>query len=352
MATTKVRWENGVRVVDPQINAEGIHIYPFDASFPIDVRFFTLGNRTCVRMNRHHYFELMYVSSGKTVVHIQDRTFPVREGDLVVIGSDVYHRPVDPPDSHSRLIFLFFEPELIRGADSAGEEIEYLMPFLAQKSDFPHVIPAGRGLPAQALDLMRRIHAELPATTGNQRLEVRTYLKMILILLVKHYSAYMGTHEDFNRKRADLERLRPLFDYLEKHSHLPVQVEDGARVCAMSGSRFMSFFKRTTGQSFHCYLNQFRISKAQVLLTTTDKPLDSISQETGFCNQSYFGMMFRKLVGETPLAYRRRMGKGYDVGHVPMLSQPSKVQTLEEARGRTPPPWNARSAMSDTARIR
>ena len=352
MPSTAVRWENGVRVVDPQINAEGVHIYPFDASFPIDVRFFTLGRRNSVRMNRHHYFELCYISAGRTNWQVQGRHFSVREGDMVVIGSDIYHRPVDPPDAHSRLTFLFFEPEVICGTHGTGGEAEYLMPFLAQKSDFPHVIPAGTGLPAQALDLMRRIHAELPATTGSGRLAIRTYLQMILILLVKHYSAYMGTREDLNRKRADLDRLRPLFDYLEKNSHLPVQVDYAARLCAMSSSRFMSFFRRTTGQSFHSYLNQFRIAKAQALLTTTDKPLDSISQETGFCNQSYFGMMFRKLVGDTPLAYRRRLGKGCDIGHISMLGPPSEAETSDEARGRNFPPADAGTAMSGILRLR
>jgi AraC-like DNA-binding protein len=126
---------------------------------------------------------------------------------------------------------------------------------------------------------------------------------------------------------------------------LPVQVEDAARLCKMSGSRFMSFFKATTGQSFHAYLNRFRVAKAQLLLTTTDKPLDSISQETGFCDQSYFGMVFRKLVGISPRVYRRRLGKLSDVEHVPTavdgiverldVQQPPPLNIL-------PPPTNPR----------
>jgi Bacterial regulatory helix-turn-helix proteins, AraC family len=32
----------------------------------------------------------------------------------------------------------------------------------------------------------------------------------------------------------------------------------------------------------------------------------SISQQIGFCDQSYFGMVFRRTVGMTPAAYRRR----------------------------------------------
>jgi AraC-like DNA-binding protein len=307
------------QVLDPQINAEGTHVYPFEPSFPIDVRFFTLGGGSSVRMNRHHYFELYYVSSGRTGVQIQNRFFPVRKGDLVVIGSNLYHTRIDPPNSHSRLTVLFFEPDLIR-SDGTVEEMEYLAPFLTQKPDFPHVIPAGTSLPGEVVGLIHRIHKELPATTARARLTVKTYLKMILVLLVNYYAAYLGTHEDLNRKRAHLERLQPLFDYLEKHYDSPILVEEAAHLCAMSSSHFMSFFKRTTGQSFLSYVTHFRIAKAQALLTTTDKPLASISQELAFCNQSYFGMVFRKVVGATPLSYRRRLGKGTDIGHMPTLS--------------------------------
>lgn len=319
--------DNEFQVVEPQINAEGTHVYPFDPSFPIAVRFFTLGGSNSVRMNRHHYFELYFVSSGRTVVQIQDRVFPVRKGDLVVIGSNLYHNRIDPPNSQSRLTVLFFEPELICATEGTGEEIEYVMPFLAQKSDFPHVIPACTSLPAEVDALIHRIHKELPATTVRGRLTVKTYLKMILALLVNHYAAYLGSREDLNRKRVDLERLRPLFDYVEKHYDSPIQVEDAARLCAMSNSHFMYFFKRTTGQSFLSYVNHFRIAKAQVLLTTTDKPLARITQEVAFCNQSYFGMVFRKLVGVTPLAYRRRLGKGTEIGHMPTLSHSPGVHT-------------------------
>lgn len=323
VAAMSIPWERAYQVVEPQINAEGTHVYPFNPSFPIDVRFFILGGRQSVRMNRHHYFELYCVSEGRTTVQIQDRLFPVRQGDLVVIGSDLYHRTIEPPSVRSRLTLLFFEPELIRANGGQGEEMEYLMPFLAQKPDFPHVIPAGSGLPSEVVKLMHRIHQELPAANARARLTVKTYLKMILILLVNHYSAYLGTNDDLNRKRADLERLRPLFEHLENHYDTAIQVEDAARLCAMSSSHFMYFFRRTTGQSFLSYVNRFRIAKAQVLLTTTNKPLAVISQEVAYCNQSHFGMVFRKLVGVTPLAYRRQLGKS-DAGHLPMLGLPPR----------------------------
>jgi AraC-like DNA-binding protein len=74
----------------------------------------------------------------------------------------------------------------------------------------------------------------------------------------------------------------------------------------MSESHFMSLFKRVTGLSFVTYFNHFRIERAQALLAKTEESMASISQQVGFCDQSYFGTVFRRIVGMTPATYRRR----------------------------------------------
>ena len=85
---------------------------------------------------------------------------------------------------------------------------------------------------------------------------------------------------------------------------MPIRVTDAARLCAVSPCCFMNLFKEVTGQSFVTYLNGYRVVKAQALLASTHKPISEVSLEAGFCNQSYFGMVFRRLTGVTPLAYR------------------------------------------------
>jgi len=172
---------------------------------------------------------------------------------------------------------------------------------------------------------VQRIRNESPATTSRARLAVKTYLKMILILLVNQFASYAGTVETFQRQQRALERLRPLFDHLEKHFGEPIQVQEAARICGMSESHFMSFFKRATGQSFMAYLNHCRIERAQALLVLSEKSVSDISQEMGFCDQSYFGTVFRKLIGVTPAAYRaksRADGVARQVDHSAVPASP------------------------------
>jgi len=312
MRSTTVFWEEASSVLAPQINAAGVHVWPFDPSFRVDVCFFDLGGAHNIRMNRHDYFELSYIPEGETDLQIQDRHLQVSAGDLIVIGSNLYHHFYNNPGA--KLAVLYFDPAIVRATTANGEDSQYLMPFLLQGSDFPHVVRPETGIPEEVLALMQRIKAELPAISNRARLAVKTYLKMALMLLVNHYTAYLGTQETFDRRQEAIERLRPLFRHLEEHYQEPVRVREAARICAMSSSYLMSFFKRVTGQSFLAYLNHFRMAKAQALLITTSKSISQISRETGYCDQSHFGLVFRKLVGMTPLAYRRRFRKAGETG--------------------------------------
>ena len=291
-------------LLEPQINFEGIHVWPFDVSCPVDVLFLTDDGRCPVRMNRHGYFEVLYVCSGSVDCYTQDRILPLNEGDLAVVGSTLYHR-IQCRSTPATIAALFFEPDLIR-CDGGSDSAEYLMPFLLQDSEFPHVVPAETGVPRRVFDMMLRIHSELPAFSPRARLALETYLKMLLILLVNQYASYAGTVDTFQRQQRALDRLRPLFRYLAGNCGNGIQIRGAARICGMSKSYFMSFFKRVTGLSFMEYLNHYRIERAQTLLANTDDSMASISQEMGFCDQSYFGAVFRRVVGMTPATYRRR----------------------------------------------
>jgi len=134
--------------------------------------------------------------------------------------------------------------------------------------------------------------------------------------------------ETYQRQQQNLERLRPLFRYLGENCGDAIQVREAARICGMSESHFMSLFKRVTGLSFVTYFNHFRIERAQALLARTEESMASISQQVGFCDQSYFGTVFRRIVGMTPASYRRRvrnntLGDQRQPYHMPRLQAES-----------------------------
>lgn len=291
-------------VIESQINAEGVHIWPFDPAFPLAIRRFVMGQHA-VRMNRHDYFELVYGYSGEATFQVQERNVVIKGGDLFIIGSTLFHRLVQRRRTKLETVVVYFLPELIYRDGTVDEEgTEYLLPFLAQDSSFPHLVPHATGLPAQVLPWIEAMHEELPATSRQARLCVKTYLRLILMMLGKHYNNVAGNAEVFDRKQRDINRLRPLFEFMDKHYSERLNLDVSSAMVGMSKSHFKSFFKRVTGQTFVTHLDRFRIAKAQALLASTDKSIADICQETGFCSQSYFGVVFKKFAHMTPHQYR------------------------------------------------
>ena len=78
-----------------------------------------------------------------------------------------------------------------------------------------------------------------------------------------------------------------------------------ARVVNLSPSHFCRAFKRTFGVTVHRYLMQKRVERAQHLMLNTADELSSIAVSCGMSDQSHLTRWFRRVLGETPAAWRR-----------------------------------------------
>jgi AraC-like DNA-binding protein len=132
----------------------------------------------------------------------------------------------------------------------------------------------------------------------------RTYVKTILVLLLNHFLESPETKREFALALHEMECFLPLVEFLETNSDKPIGVEDGARAVGITTRTFACLIRKVTGHTFHQYLNRFRVEKAKILLAGTQKPIAELCQEVGFCDQSYFGYVFRRVTNMTPLRYR------------------------------------------------
>ncbi len=82
-----------------------------------------------------------------------------------------------------------------------------------------------------------------------------------------------------------------------------------AAMTAMSGLSERAFkrrFVRATGLSPIAYVQTLRLEEAKQVLETTNMPVEAVAQEVGYEDGSFFRRLFRRKVGLTPGAYRRR----------------------------------------------
>ena len=94
--------------------------------------------------------------------------------------------------------------------------------------------------------------------------------------------------------------------YLREHLDRPVRLKAVAEQVALSVSHFSRAFKESFGTTPHMHMVRLRVELAQRLMLTTEDPLSQIALACGLADQAHLSKLFRRLVGETPNAWRRR----------------------------------------------
>jgi AraC-like DNA-binding protein len=94
-------------------------------------------------------------------------------------------------------------------------------------------------------------------------------------------------------------------DYIESNLAHRLTTEDLARVVNLSGSHFIRAFTRSFGSTVHYYVMQRRVAMAQRLMLGTSEQLSRIALSCGMSDQSHLTRWFRRVVGQTPAAWRR-----------------------------------------------
>jgi len=98
---------------------------------------------------------------------------------------------------------------------------------------------------------------------------------------------------------------RRLTAYIDAHLTGRIRIEELAQLLNLSESHFSRAFRCAFGTSAHEYLTRRRIEVAQSLMLTTGESLCAIALRCGLSDQSHFTRVFRRIVGETPYAWRR-----------------------------------------------
>lgn len=95
-------------------------------------------------------------------------------------------------------------------------------------------------------------------------------------------------------------------EYLRCHYQERVTLNEMAMLCDMNIFEFSRAFKREQGLTFRDYILHLRIQAAAwQLLNSRDNVID-IAYDVGFNDPSHFSRQFRRGMGLTPSAYRRR----------------------------------------------
>ena len=97
--------------------------------------------------------------------------------------------------------------------------------------------------------------------------------------------------------------------FIQEHQTDDLSLAEVARAVNTSTIYFCKLFKKVTGLNFTEYLSQLRIEKAKNLLLNPNLRVSEIAYETGFQSLTHFNRVFRRIAGQSPTNYRKRLVK-------------------------------------------
>ncbi|SHG54354.1 helix-turn-helix transcriptional regulator [Flagellimonas flava] len=246
----------------------------------------------------HPEYELVYIEGASATRHVGDSISSFEGSDLVLIGSNIPHLNFDYGVQTDYIKdVLHIKPEF---KDQFLASIPELLPIhdLFEKSR--HGIVFTGETKKVIGERLKKLHL-----LSNFEL----FMESISILKeLAHSKEYFLLHERpfVNRyRKKEQDRLRGIHEFVDKNYQRKIEIAEVAELCNLGKEAFCRYFKKTTGNTFTNFLNQYRISQAQRLLLM-GKNVGEACYECGFESLSYFNRTFKKVSGENPSEFKRQ----------------------------------------------
>lgn len=147
------------------------------------------------------------------------------------------------------------------------------------------------------------------ALGGNEALDTLFRHQLTDLLATRLLAAHAGTQTTFQPTLGGLSPkvLLRAIERLRSDSDADVSLDALASDAGLSRFHFCRAFKESTGLSPHAWLRQHRLEQAINMLRDSDESVVSIAAALGYSSQTAFAAAFKKLTGETPSDWRRRV---------------------------------------------
>ena len=244
----------------------------------------------------HPEFELVYIEGANAKRHVGNHISQFSDSDLVLIGSNIPHLNFDHGVTTS------YRKEVLHIKTTFKEDVVAQFPELQSLERLLELSKYGLAFSGQTKKeigkLLKELHKLPPFEFFMQSLYILKKLSQSKDFELLHTKPY----ENHYRKK-EQDRIRRIYAMVDENYQRKITIEEVASLCHLTKPAFCRYFKKTTGNTFIGFLNQYRVSQAKRLLLI-GKNVSETCYDCGFESLSYFNRSFKKITGENPSSFK------------------------------------------------
>ena len=230
-------------------------------------------------------YALSYLTEGEGTLEINDKTYPLKKGDLYLIPpATKYTETNSSTNPYAYYCVAFYGGNCKMLLARAGFTDDNLV--LSVNDSFIE-------------DKMREIFELCQKNTFITLAKANASFTQMLCRLYERQEANFQKIKDSHQNAVSVAQ-----NYIQENYQKNITATEICKHLRLSRSYFCEIFKKVVGISLKDYILFYRINEAMRLLIHTDLPSTKIAEMVGFNDYANFYRCFKLRVGRTPSGYR------------------------------------------------
>lgn len=258
----------------------------------------TQRSETESNYHSHDHIELSIILKGQGVYYINEKEYPVKAGDLIILNPGTYHKSmVTHSDDFTTEYYIGFSDIHLR------ENAPNTFPL----ADGKMVLSMNRSIQQEIFKLCALMTKEFEVYRPGQYFMLKAYLIQLLLLLLREKQNIVTPAQNgciFESPHKNYV-VNQMIHYFNKHYSEKISLDQIAQNMYLSIFYISKIFKSETGDTPINYLIQLRMEKARKLMETEPaSSIQSIAAQVGYEDAYYFSKLFKKHFNVSPSKYR------------------------------------------------
>lgn len=265
----------------------------------VNVHFFEFTKDYYTKNDKHPFFELIYVSSGKLTINSEDFNGELEKNKLLIHRENEYHSLTCDKDSTPTVIIIGFT------CSGSGIEKFSKTPLTLNDADvkkLAEIIKEARNVFAPPYDVpVYDMKKKKNAPYGAEQM-LKILLEYFLIGLMRKSIDGTNLEESSNTERLNVTEI---IDYINDNYLEKITLDELAFIFRTNRSTLCKDFKNYTSMTVTEYINDKKLKLAKDKILKTTKTFTEIAEELNFETIHYFTRFFKKMTGLSPKEYRK-----------------------------------------------